>query len=203
MSTGNPPAGVDEDAVASALTAFVNANIMARGRSVQPDDEFELMGIDSMAMLKVLLFIEAEFGFWMPDADLVAVVENARWLDGPLSSLQVGLRAIADASWTGVLVLTVDRPHVRATTIAALLREHASHPDAVLQPMHAGRRGHPILHPRDVAEALLQLPPTASARDVVHRPDIAARRLAIDVDDAAILDNIDTPEALARLLGSG
>ena len=72
MSTGNPPAGVDEDAVASALTAFVNANIMARGRSVQPDDEFELMGIDSMAMLKVLLFIEAEFGFWMPDADLVA-----------------------------------------------------------------------------------------------------------------------------------
>jgi acyl carrier protein len=72
MSTGNVPAGLEQDAVASVLTAFVNANIMARGRSVQPDDDFELMGIDSMAMLKVLLFVEAEFGFWMPDEDLVA-----------------------------------------------------------------------------------------------------------------------------------
>ena len=72
MSTGNPPAGIEEDAIASTLTAFVNANIMARGRSVQPDDDFERMGIDSMALLKVLLFVEAEFGFWMPDEDLVA-----------------------------------------------------------------------------------------------------------------------------------
>jgi acyl carrier protein len=72
MSTGNSPAGIEPDAVACALTAFVNANIMARGRSVQPDDEFEQMGIDSMALLKVLLFVEAEFGFWMPDEDLVA-----------------------------------------------------------------------------------------------------------------------------------
>lgn len=72
MSKGNSSAGIEHDAVAHALTAFVNANIMARGRLVQPDDDFELMGIDSMAMLKVLLFVEAEFGFWMPDEDLVA-----------------------------------------------------------------------------------------------------------------------------------
>ena len=72
MSTGHSPAGIDHETVAEALTAFVNTNIMARGRSVQPDDDFELMGIDSMAMLKVLLFVEATFGFWMPDEDLVA-----------------------------------------------------------------------------------------------------------------------------------
>ena len=72
MTTGESPTGIDHDSVTSALTAFVNANIMARGRSLEPDDDFELMGIDSMAMLKVLLFVEAEFGFWMPDEDLVA-----------------------------------------------------------------------------------------------------------------------------------
>jgi acyl carrier protein len=76
MTAENSPAGLEQEAVAAALTAFVNGSIMARGRSVQPDDDFEPMGIDSMALLKVLLFVEAEFGFWMPDEDLV--MENLR-----------------------------------------------------------------------------------------------------------------------------
>ena len=49
---------------------------MARGHPVQPDDDLELAGLDSMALLKILLFIEAEYGFWMPDEDLVE--ENIR-----------------------------------------------------------------------------------------------------------------------------
>ena len=65
------PCPLEPDAVAHALTAFINTSIMARGRPVQPDDNLEAAGVDSMALLKVLLFIEAEFGFWMPDEDLV------------------------------------------------------------------------------------------------------------------------------------
>jgi len=65
------PSWIDADDVTAALTAFVNANIMARGHRIEPDDDFEAAGIDSMGLLKVLLFIEAEFGFWMPDEDLV------------------------------------------------------------------------------------------------------------------------------------
>ena len=72
MSTGHSSAGTEPDSIAHALAAFVNANIMARGRTLKADDDFESMGIDSMALLKVLLFIESEFGFWMPDEDLVA-----------------------------------------------------------------------------------------------------------------------------------
>jgi acyl carrier protein len=30
-----------------------------------------MLGVDSMALLKVLLFVEAEFGLWPPDEDLV------------------------------------------------------------------------------------------------------------------------------------
>jgi len=72
MSKGQSSAGTEHDSIAHALTAFVNANLMARGQTLQPDDDFESMGIDSMALLKILLFVEAEFGFWMPDEDLVA-----------------------------------------------------------------------------------------------------------------------------------
>ena len=66
----------DHDTIAGAVTAYVNANLMARGHPIDPDDEFEAVGIDSMALLKILLFVEAEFGFWPPDEDLV--LENLR-----------------------------------------------------------------------------------------------------------------------------
>ncbi len=52
--------------VTSALITFINTSIMARGHPVQPDDDLETAGLDSMALLKVPLFIEAEFEFWMP-----------------------------------------------------------------------------------------------------------------------------------------
>ena len=75
------PSRPDAEELARALTAFVNANIMARGRPITPDDEFERAGVDSMGLLKVLLFIEARFGFWMPDEDLVeANVASSRAL---------------------------------------------------------------------------------------------------------------------------
>jgi len=57
--------------VAGALTAFVNTDIMARGHPIWATDNLEAAGVDSMALLKVLLFVERRFGFWMPDEDLV------------------------------------------------------------------------------------------------------------------------------------
>jgi acyl carrier protein len=62
---------LEPDEVARTLTAFVNDHIMARGRPMQPDDVFETAGVDSMALLKILVFVEKRFGFWMPDEDLV------------------------------------------------------------------------------------------------------------------------------------
>jgi acyl carrier protein len=68
-TTPLPP--LDAEDVAQTLTAFVNAHIMSRGHPMTADDAFETAGVDSMALLKLLLFVEAEFGFWMPDDDLV------------------------------------------------------------------------------------------------------------------------------------
>ena len=63
-------AGLDVKEVASLLSQFVNGTLMARGRAITADDELERAGVDSMGLLKVLLFVESEFGFWMPDEDL-------------------------------------------------------------------------------------------------------------------------------------
>lgn len=61
----------DPDRVANALVAFINDSIMAHGHPIGPDDELDGAGVDSMAFLKILLFVEREFGFWMPDEDLL------------------------------------------------------------------------------------------------------------------------------------
>jgi len=62
---------LEADAVAAALVAFVNAHIMAPGHPLAADDSFEAAGVDSMALLKILLHVESEFGIWIPDEDLV------------------------------------------------------------------------------------------------------------------------------------
>ena len=83
MVRASSSAGADE--VAAAITGYVNANIMARGHPLAPDDDFSTAGVDSMGLLKVLLFIEAEFGLWIPDEDLVeGNVRSARALAGYL-----------------------------------------------------------------------------------------------------------------------
>ena len=74
MASRTTPAAVEwhgPDAVMAALSAFLNTEIMARGHAAGPDDDLEAAGVDSMAFLKIMLFIEARFGFWIPDEDLV------------------------------------------------------------------------------------------------------------------------------------
>jgi acyl carrier protein len=69
--TAQGPGFSQPDEIVGTLTTFINTSIMARGHPVNPDEDLEEAGIDSFALLKILLFIEAEFGFWMPDEDLV------------------------------------------------------------------------------------------------------------------------------------
>ena len=77
--------------IADLLVAFVNREIMAPGHVIGPDDRFEAAGIDSMALLKVLLFVEQEFGFWVPDDDLIepnvaSATTLARYVAGRLAA---------------------------------------------------------------------------------------------------------------------
>lgn len=78
-------------AIAERLTDFINREIMASGHAIGADDGLEAAGVDSMALLKVLLFIEREFGFWVPDEDLVdgtvaSATALARYVAGRLDA---------------------------------------------------------------------------------------------------------------------
>ena len=128
------------------------------------------------------------------------IVRNEAWADGPLGSLQVGLRAVLDAGARApVLVLTVDRPHLRPETLQALAHVVRTDPTAVWQPRLGERRGHPIVYPDDLVPALIALAPPMTPRELLDRPDVAERRRQVEVADPAILDNLDHPQDLERL----
>ncbi len=117
---------------------------------------------------------------------------NERWPLGQLTSLQCGIAALAP-DVPGCLFTPVDCPRVRPETIQALARalSDGSPPPLVAMPRYDGRRGHPLGCSRELFAALLTLAPERSARDVVHaHPE---RTLFVDVEDAAILEDVDTP----------
>jgi CTP:molybdopterin cytidylyltransferase MocA len=131
----------------------------------------------------------------------VLLQHNPQWSNGPLSSLQRGLeRALFEAPrLSGVLVLTVDRPHVNAATVTALLEAHSRSPYAFVQPVHSDTSGHPVVWPRAAIDHLLKLPATDSPRSLLSTK-LAPKRARIPVDDPAVLDNIDRPMAYQALL---
>ena len=116
---------------------------------------------------------------------------------GQLSSLQCGL-ALAPGE---VLFTPVDYAAVDAATVALLLQRMAAAGSAALvAPSYRGRHGHPVLIREYVKRELLALPPEGIAREVIHHYRDAAQ--FIDVDDAAVCQDLDSPEDYERLLAA-
>ena len=126
------------------------------------------------------------------------IVVNPDPSRGMLSSVQCGLRSLpteADA----VLLWPVDHPRVEIGTVATLLAGYRAQPGAaVIVPVHGGRRGHPVLFAGESLAELRNVPQDGNAGDVVRAH---ADRVEIEVDDPAIHDDIDDPEAYARIFG--
>jgi molybdenum cofactor cytidylyltransferase len=130
------------------------------------------------------------------DVGDVTLVVNSDPDRGQLSSLLVGLAAL-DAP-EAVLMTLVDVPLVRADTVRALVDAwHETHAPLV-RPVHAGRHGHPVVFGAALLDALRRAEPAAGAKPVVR----AFLHASVDVavDDPGVVEDVDTPEAYARLL---
>ena len=114
---------------------------------------------------------------------------------GMLSSLQAGLDLLCDAE--RVLFLPLDYPAIHPETIAHLC---AAPMCEIAMPRYQGRRGHPVLISQEIVRELLALGVGGAARDVIRNHNEAIRY--VDVNDPAILMDVDTPEdnrVLSRL----
>ena len=108
------------------------------------------------------------------------------------ASVQLGLGALGDEA-DAVLICLADHPLVRAATIRALYVAHAARPDAILAPAFHGRRGHPVLFPREALGGIAAGLTLREARDCWHG---GVRQ--VEVDDEGVVTDVDTPEEYER-----
>jgi molybdenum cofactor cytidylyltransferase len=127
-------------------------------------------------------------------------VRNNHPETGQIGSIKQGISAVVNRPVEAVVVWPVDQPRVSVRTVERLTEEYRSSKASVVVPAHEGRRGHPVLFGRAVFDDLLNAPADLGARAVVWAQQQRGRLLEVPVTDAAILEDIDTPEAYEDLL---
>lgn len=123
----------------------------------------------------------------------VRVYIHSGWAAGQASSLQAGLRCLEAGE--AALLTPVDCPPVPPDLIERILTPRVSTP-RVLVPRYRGQPGHPVWLSPDLVELLRQRPTPLRLDEAIHHH--GGEITFVDVEDPAILENINTPEALER-----
>ena len=123
---------------------------------------------------------------------------GARFIDNPhadrgqLSSLIAGLDIVDRPGVVAVLVMPVDIPLVRSDTIRRALAAFHATRAPIVRVTHENRHGHPVIFGRAVFDELRRADYDIGAKAVLQLH--AATILNVEVDDPAVLRDVDTPE---------
>ena len=127
----------------------------------------------------------------------VSFVHNPDYARGLSTSVKRGLAALP-AEADGAVVCLGDMPMVTAATIDRLIG--AFNPlegRAICLPIRRGKRGNPVLLAKSLFRELDGVAGDTGARDLVAaHPELVAE---IEMESDAVLTDIDTPQALAKL----
>lgn len=122
----------------------------------------------------------------------------AEYSRGQAASLRCGLEALPSGVGA-VVVLLVDQPRVTAELINRLIAAFEAAPEAAaVAPRYRGQRGTPVLLAERLFAEVRALEGDLGARPVLARYAEVVRWL--DVDDPAVVEDVDTPEDYERLV---
>ncbi|MEO6064032.1 MAG: nucleotidyltransferase family protein [Thermoflexales bacterium] len=127
----------------------------------------------------------------------LSVAHNAGHAQGEMaSSIKVGLAWLGEHApeTQGALIILGDLPLLTPAMLNVVLARAAQGSALIVAPRYNGQRGHPVWLAREVWEEAMALKPGAQLRELLRtRPDDV---LLFDVDDPAILMDVDTPEQM-------
>ena len=124
-----------------------------------------------------------------PGAIPLLVFDGAE--QGMGASLAFGVSQLP-TDWDGCLVCLADMPHIGPETYRQLASRLG--PKSIVIPRHNGRRGHPVGFGRDFFPELARLDNDRGGQAIIARHQ--GRVEPIEIDDPAILIDIDTPKEL-------
>lgn len=130
------------------------------------------------------------------DSGSALVVENSDFSCGYGSSLQVGLKALANPC-EGAMFLLGDQPLVTTRTIEKLIKAFQDEPERWVAPVWHGQRGNPVITPVAWFDRIFALRGDIGPRE--HLKDPAANLKLVDVNDRGVVFDIDRPEDYERL----
>ncbi len=125
------------------------------------------------------------------------IVDNAHYAAGQATSLQAGVAALP-ATAKAVVVLLADQPFLAPSLIDRICQTFCQSPHlAAVVPCYQGQRGTPVLLARRLFAKLPTIEGDQGARQLLH---IYADDVCwLDVPDASVLRDIDTPEQYEAL----
>jgi molybdenum cofactor cytidylyltransferase len=126
----------------------------------------------------------------------IDIVRNPRFAQGMSTSLRAGLAALP-AEAEAAVVLLADMPRVSAVHVDRLIDAFEAKRPAIVVPQRDGRRGNPILWPREFFAQMQAVAGDQGARGLLEAH--APRVRTVDMDDDAIHADVDTPADLKEL----
>lgn len=124
-------------------------------------------------------------------------IHNPWYADGMSTSLRIGLAATPKNA-DGAIILLGDQPLITPEIIDAMIAESARDPDVIIAASYQGRRGNPVLFPRQYFGELEAITGDEGGRSVLARHPEQVR--LVEIDDALAGFDVDTPEEYQTLV---
>jgi molybdenum cofactor cytidylyltransferase len=126
----------------------------------------------------------------------VTTIHNSDYELGMTTSFQTGLRALPDDIDAVFMVLS-DTLGFKPELLTRMIEALTENEDAlIISPVHASKRGHPVLFRKDILEEFMELGDNETMKDVVNRHE--SRHIYVESDIWVTID-LDTPEDLDRI----
>lgn len=122
----------------------------------------------------------------------VQFVHNNAFAEGLSTSLKAGISALDDEV-THALILLGDMPLINGDHLAEMRKTAEENPDHIIMGMVEGKRGNPVLWPKQYFEQLCTIRGDVGARHIVG--ENSEMLIGVELGNAAGLD-LDTPKAL-------
>jgi molybdenum cofactor cytidylyltransferase len=129
----------------------------------------------------------------------VELARNESWSEGMSSSMRTGLGALRPGIQAALMVLG-DQPGLTTALLQSLVARYRATRAPIVAPVYRGRRGNPVLFDCALFAELLAVRGDRGGRALVAR--YQDRMEQIEVDDPAVIMDVDSPQDYDGLLGA-